>query len=143
MTEEIKKEWQWYWSVDQESYQGGPFATKEECVKDADDYCKTCDYDSFYIVEATKEPFDLEIEEYQLFDILDNNNEERVDPDGDGFSTQLKKEDRLALLKRVNETIEDWSKSVQMPHVWAFNDTRNEEQIAASLENNEGGCDGI
>lgn len=139
MTEETKKEWQWYWSADQEDYQG-PFTTKEKCIEDANDYCKTCDYNSFYIIEATKEKFDLEIEEYQLFDIFDNNNEERIDPDGDSFSAQLKKEDRLALLKRINETIEDWSNSIQIPpYVWAFNETRNEEKIVASLEKNERG----
>jgi len=141
MIEEIKKEWQWHWSADQENYQG-PFTTKEKCIDEANYCCKTSGYNSFYIIEATKETFDLGIEEYQLFDIFDNNNEERVDPDGDSFSEQLKKEDRLALLKRVNETIEDWSNSTQMPpYVWAFNETRNEEQIVTSLEKNEGGCD--
>jgi len=86
MKEDIKCDWPWWWSKDQERYKG-PCSTRTEAI------CEALSEDHFGSVHVMQaEHGDLRCDIFdgsEIADAFDNANEEAADGDGDPLSTQI------------------------------------------------------
>jgi hypothetical protein len=121
-------QWQWYASTDGEHYTVGPEDTREAIIE-----AGTQDFDGepFVIVEATKGGPTLRIfDSAGVIEMLDNANEGKGDPDGDSLFSDVTPFHAEQLAEALNDKIEEWARVCEIkPHVWAFGETRNQEDI--------------
>ena len=119
------KNWKWYFSDDEERYLEGGSTREETIAEGRSNYEGT-----FYIMEATKGKFDFHIDDYRYFEQLDCQNEEQLDPDGDGLAAHLTKEQGIDLVKTINDAIDSWlERNTINLESWGFDETRNREEI--------------
>lgn len=120
-----EKNWQWYYSEDGERF-NGPCATRDEAIAEGRREVEG----AFHILEATKGQFYFSIDNSTYFEMIDGQNEDQVDPEGNGLSDSLTKEQADDLIQSVNAAIEAWKARTNFNEVpWGFDETRNQEII--------------
>lgn len=120
-----EKTWLWYYSEDEETYRG-QCDTREAVIAEG----RNCCDGDFYIMEAVKGEYDFRINEERYFEWLDSNNEEQLNPDGDGFADVLTKEQGDDLIKSINDAIDAWKVRTNANfEAWSFSGTRNAEKV--------------
>jgi hypothetical protein len=120
--------WAWYYTQDKERWNlAGP--TRDDAIRDG-----MAEYsgESFSICEARKEPISLRIDGDWLLDHLIDQNEELLDPDGDGciFDKRPTYDQERDLEDAVENCIREWAKRHGLEtQSWCFAETRSEETI--------------
>jgi hypothetical protein len=128
--------WQWYASTDGENYTVGPEDTREAIIEAA-----TGDFDGqpFVIVEAIKGIPTLRIfsrSDADIIELLDEANRDKGDPEGDSLFADVTPFHAEQLAEALNDKIEEWARVCEInPHVWAFAETRNQEDITPCSPN--------
>lgn len=136
-----ERPWEWWAGLDNERFQVGPCATRQEAVDRAiaDEVFTEIEPDPegghpdwrirITVVEATKyEVTDVTLDASRILEDLSDNQYEMMDPEGDGNLFDVTGEDVKDLDARLNAAFHEWAKDKRMNN-WAFRDTRNEEDV--------------
>ena len=116
-----------WWYTQDEEWWNGPCETREDAIADGrEDYGA----DNFEICEAEQGMYGTP-RFYDIEELMNNINEERTDPNGDGiFHSGLRPEQEHALEHAVREAIQTWMEANGMrTTAWAFENMRNRETI--------------
>ncbi len=124
-------QWQWWHSHDGGESYWGPCDSREDAITAGRD---EADGESFIICEATKGTLRAFIGA-RVGEWLDDNNEDMGDPEGDPVSANITTAQWEDLQSRLDATALEWIKTHNLDrHVWAFDDTRNEEDIEGDVD---------
>lgn len=126
-----QKEYNWYYSFDEERYQG-PFNSLEEAVSEAAEE-NFDDADKVHVMEATKGEYRISFPDY-WWEWVDDANSDLLDPDGDGLVARIGDDAAKELTDAINKVIDEWKKKTKLPEPWAFGKTRNGEWVALPKE---------
>ena len=77
--------WQWFYSQSDEHYQG-PCNSRYEAIEEG--HAEFLG-EAFTIIEVIQGDCDMHLEDWWVFERLDDQNSQLVDPDGDGVSAKL------------------------------------------------------
>lgn len=124
------EDWFWWASLDGgERYAIGPCETRKLLV--AEIRANAFPGEVIHILEATKKSFSYRpFDGDEIYDMLDNLNVEKLDPDGDGsvIDERVTAEQERELACALNDVLEAWvDKHGFRREEWAFADTRNDE----------------
>lgn len=123
-------EWAWYYTQHEERWHGG-YATRQEALD-----AGIIEYagEGFLICRARTQAIDFKIPGWRWLDLLDELNEEALDPDGDGtVFGKLTNLQLRALEEMVGDAIRAWADLFKLtPQSWTFAETRDQETIFAT-----------
>jgi hypothetical protein len=126
--------WAWYYTQDKERWNlSGP--TRDDAIRDG-----LTEYsgEGFSICEARKEPISLRFDGDCILERLADQNEELLDPDGDGhvFDKRPTYDQERDLADAVETCIREWAKRHDLDtQSWVFAETRSEETIPSRIGN--------
>lgn len=124
----IANPWKWYWSHDEERYQG-QCDTRDQAYEEA--LASSDPGQTIHVLEATQGTLSAVIF-HDLAERFDERNEDVADPDGYGICDALTNAQWSDLERRLTRAMEDWIKDHNLNRLaWGFGQTRNEERIVA------------
>lgn len=96
---------QWWYSQDEERW-NGPCDSREEAIAvGRGDYGD----ESFMVMDAEQGYYDLTINSSQILELIEEQNEDESDPEGNNtFTEKLTPKQRVALESVINSAIERW-----------------------------------
>ena len=118
---------QWWYSQDEERW-NGPCDSREAAIADGrSDY----DDESFMVVDAEQGHYDLSLSAVKVLEMIEEDNEENSDPDGNNtFTSKLTPKQIDVLFTMLNDAIAEWvlRESIDT-RAWAFKNMGNPETI--------------
>jgi hypothetical protein len=126
-------EWRWYHTQDQDRWNQALATTRDEVILEG-----RAEYggDGFLICEARLEPLDLRVDGEDVIERLEEQNDEVLDPDGDGriIESEMAREQIDDLTEVLSRAFADWlaRHKLLLASPWHFAAQRGEEKIAAS-----------
>jgi hypothetical protein len=137
-------EWAWYYSQNEERYEG-PEKNREDAIQAAtDSECGFCEHEDgsmdcvFHIMEARKVPLRLDsyFDADEWFEKLDDHLYDLSNQDGgSGLFEGISKEATADLQERVRAAIAAWHEAGNTIVPWAFTESRNEETVRVPIRN--------
>lgn len=121
-------EWLWYFSQDEERWNGG-CVSRQEAI---DEGIRAYGGDPFMVCRARLAPIRFAPSGWRILEMLDDLNEEALDPEGDGLFGPVTKGQEAHLSCVVAAAIEGWARYWNnTPASWSFAETRDEETVLA------------
>ena len=122
----------WWYSQDEDRW-NGPCSDREEAINEGRD---NYDGESFMVMEAETGDFDMALDASTIFEALDGQNEDRVDPDGDYMLADVNDKQRADLAAMVNSAIMRWVHKHRIDiRAWAFKSQGKPETIPEQPQN--------
>lgn len=115
-----EKTWSWYAGRDEETFEEGPFATRQEAIDAGFENLCDDDESGFYIVEAVAGKLRTDVfDGDQVVNIINDRNEDaRVD---EGVMDVVGALELNELVAELNKTVKAWADKHNIhKHVWTF-----------------------
>ena len=125
----------WWHSQEEERWQG-PCKTRAESIDEGrGEYLN----ETFMVCEAEQDEYDLRLSARWLLEELNNRNEEKIDPDGDGIFYPTTNEQDNDLEHMVEAAIRAWAEKHKISlRAWSFKNQGPIENIETAPEADDG-----